>query len=234
MATRLKTKAAVQVPQTKTDCAADIKLIGDMQREFERQRAEMNDKIAEITKQYQPGMEFLQGRLQMLQEGVQAFCEAHREALCGKGKTANLVTGEVSWRQRPQRQHSWRRLGDGDTAAHGSWPLRASHQRAQQGSHAERARGRQGHRWHRHRVGRGGLRHYPLRGCIRGGGVSLSAKQLAAGQRRTLRTMRERLLRMADDWEDLDEYARSCLTDLADKAEEVALAISPDAHEVGL
>lgn len=101
MATRLKTKAAIQVPQTKTDCAADIKLIGDLQRDFERQRAEMNDKIAEITKQYQPSLESLQGRLQVLQEGVQLYCEAHREELCGKGKTANLVTGEVSWRQRP-------------------------------------------------------------------------------------------------------------------------------------
>ena len=61
----------------------------------------MNDKIAEITKQYQPSLEALQGRLEILQEGVQAYCEAHREELCGKGKTANLVTGEVSWRTRP-------------------------------------------------------------------------------------------------------------------------------------
>jgi phage host-nuclease inhibitor protein Gam len=101
MATRLKAKAAVQVPQTRTDCAADIRLIGDLQRDFERQRAEMNDKIAQITQQHQPALEALQSRLQVLQEGVQLYCEAHREELCGKGKTANLVTGEVSWRQRP-------------------------------------------------------------------------------------------------------------------------------------
>ena len=63
--------------------------------------------------------------------------------------------------------------------------------------------------------------------------MSLSAAQIAGGQRRTLRAMRERLLRMADEWEELDEYARSCLTDLADKAEEVAVAISPEAHEAG-
>jgi hypothetical protein len=63
--------------------------------------------------------------------------------------------------------------------------------------------------------------------------MSATAKQIAAGQRRTLRTMHERLLRMADDWEDLDEYARGLLTDLADKAQEVASAISPEAHEVG-
>ena len=36
---------------------------------------------------------------------MQAWCEAHRAELCGEGdklgKTANLVTGEVSWRVRP-------------------------------------------------------------------------------------------------------------------------------------
>jgi len=99
--TRIKKKAAIAVPQSKTDCANDIKLIGDLTRQFERLRAEMNDKIAEITQAAQPELESLQGRLLVLQEGVQAYCEAHREELCGKGKTANLVTGEVAWRQRP-------------------------------------------------------------------------------------------------------------------------------------
>ena len=36
---------------------------------------------------------------------MQAWCEANRTELCGAndklGKTANLVTGDVSWRQRP-------------------------------------------------------------------------------------------------------------------------------------
>lgn len=62
--------------------------------------------------------------------------------------------------------------------------------------------------------------------------MSLTDKQIAGGQRRTLRAMRERLLRMADEWEGVDEYARTSLTDLADKAEEVALAITPDAPTV--
>lgn len=53
--------------------------------------------------------------------------------------------------------------------------------------------------------------------------------QLAGGQRRTLRAMRERILNMADDWDGLDEYARGCLTELADKAAEVIKAITPDA-----
>ena len=39
----------------------------------------------------------------MLQKGVQGWCEANRDELTnnGKTKTANLVTGEVQWRNRP-------------------------------------------------------------------------------------------------------------------------------------
>lgn len=102
MATRLKTPAASSVPQSKTDCASYIKSLGDVQRDFERQRADMNDAIALITKNYQPALEALQTRMAALQTGVQTWCEANRAALCdGHSKTANLVTGEVSWRQRP-------------------------------------------------------------------------------------------------------------------------------------
>lgn len=103
--TRLKAPTLTAVPQSKTDCAAHIKDLGDLQREFERQRAEMNDAIAEIAKRYQPELEQLTQRIETLQQGVQAWCEAHRMDLCGEndklGKTANFVTGTVAWRQRP-------------------------------------------------------------------------------------------------------------------------------------
>jgi phage host-nuclease inhibitor protein Gam len=105
MATRIKSKTLVAVPQSKNDCAESIRLIGDLQREFERERAEMNDAIAAITQKHQPLLADLSQRLDALQAGVQAWCEAHRIELCGEadklGKTVNLVTGEVSWRQRP-------------------------------------------------------------------------------------------------------------------------------------
>lgn len=103
MATKVKAKAtAVAVPQNKTDCAAFIKNLGDVQRDFERQRAEMNDAIANITQQHQPALDAMTERLQRLQKGIQIWCEANRAALCeGSSKTANLITGEVSWRQRP-------------------------------------------------------------------------------------------------------------------------------------
>lgn len=103
MATK-KTKApatTAPVPQSRADCAAQIKVLGDTQRQFERARAAMNDEIAKITAKYQPTLEALDASAQALAKGIQTWCEANRATLCETGKTANLVTGEVSWRQRP-------------------------------------------------------------------------------------------------------------------------------------
>lgn len=99
--TRLKTVSTVQAPQSKADAMRDIKMIGDLQRELGRIEADINDKIAAITNTAAPRIEALRERLTELQAGVQTWCEAHRVEICGKGKTANLVTGEVAWRQRP-------------------------------------------------------------------------------------------------------------------------------------
>jgi phage host-nuclease inhibitor protein Gam len=101
--TKLKTKASVYAPQTQNDCAADIKKLGDLQRDFTRMQADMNDAIAKITKDYQPKLEALSARIETLQKGVQTYCEAHRDELTNsnKVKTANFVTGDVQWRQRP-------------------------------------------------------------------------------------------------------------------------------------
>ncbi|MBL8500664.1 MAG: host-nuclease inhibitor Gam family protein [Nitrosomonas sp.] len=102
-ATRIKAKAQVYVPQTRDDTAADIRQIGDLERQKLRVISEMNDAIAQITQSYQPRIDALSDQLKTLQEGVQGYCEAHRDELTdnGKVKFANLITGEVSWRQRP-------------------------------------------------------------------------------------------------------------------------------------
>lgn len=106
MATKIKKPAAaVSVPQSREECAAYIKLLGDAQREFERTRAEMNDAIANITKSFSPVLENQTAQILALQVGIQTWAEANRVKLLGDGdklgKTANLVTGTVSWRQRP-------------------------------------------------------------------------------------------------------------------------------------
>jgi hypothetical protein len=60
-------------------------------------------------------------------------------------------------------------------------------------------------------------------------------KQVAAGQVRSLRTLRAKLLTMADEWEGLDEYIRTCLTELADHAEMVSIELlgNPSPAELG-
>ena len=52
MATRIKSKTLAEVPQSKNDCAESIRTIGDLQREFERNRAAMNDAIAAISQEH--------------------------------------------------------------------------------------------------------------------------------------------------------------------------------------
>ena len=63
----------------------------------------MNDEIAKIAAAAQPALDELKICIETLQAGVQTWCEANRDALTegGKVKSANLITGEVSWRQRP-------------------------------------------------------------------------------------------------------------------------------------
>jgi len=100
---RIKAPALVSaVPQSRDECARDIRIIGDLQRDLTRQRTTMNDQIAEHTQFHQPVIDGLQQRIIAVSVGVQTWCEAHRsELLKGDAKTANLVTGEVAWRSRP-------------------------------------------------------------------------------------------------------------------------------------
>jgi len=99
----LKSKAQVYVPQTKEDAAADVRKVGELMRQLTREEADMNDLIAEITQRYQPAFDLLKEQITLLQDGVQSYCEANRDALTngGKVKSANLITGEVAWRQNP-------------------------------------------------------------------------------------------------------------------------------------
>lgn len=105
MATKQRLKAAAQqwVAQTQDDVAAAIRQIGEMNREVARLTADMNDEIAAITQKYQALITPKQERLLGMQTGVQVWCEANRDRLTngGRVKTANLITGNVVWRQRP-------------------------------------------------------------------------------------------------------------------------------------
>ena len=100
---RLKKQAATYVAQSRDDVARDIRVLGDLQREQARQVAYMNDRIATITAEFQPHIDQLGERIKTLQAGVHGWCEAHRAELTdgNKTKTANFITGTVSWRIDP-------------------------------------------------------------------------------------------------------------------------------------
>lgn len=101
--TKLKTKAQTTVPQSRDECADAIYRIGESQRELKRIELEINDVVATITAEKQPTIDAIKARVSELSEGVQTWCEAHRMDITenGKVKFANLITGEVNWRQRP-------------------------------------------------------------------------------------------------------------------------------------
>lgn len=104
--TRMKTAAvAVAVPQSRSMCADQIRQLGDLQREYARTCTEMNDAIAALANAAEPVLADLARRTTALQTGIQTWCEANRLTLLGEddrnGKTANLITGEVSWRVKP-------------------------------------------------------------------------------------------------------------------------------------
>ncbi|MDJ5401964.1 host-nuclease inhibitor Gam family protein [Salmonella enterica] len=99
---RLKAAAASYTPQSREQVSVDIKKIGDIQRELTRIEADANDQIAVIMNQNTPKIEALRAELDVLQKGVQTWCEANRSSITkGDSKTANLITGEVAWRKNP-------------------------------------------------------------------------------------------------------------------------------------
>lgn len=61
--------------------------------------------------------------------------------------------------------------------------------------------------------------------------MSRTDKQLAGDQRRTLRSMTARLLRMADAWDGVDEFNRMQLNELADQAERVGVDMVAEAND---
>jgi len=97
-----KPAIAVYVCQSKEEAQNAIKALGDAQRELTRLQTEINDRIAEIVSGRKDEMDALAERVETLTNGIHIWCEVNRVGLCGdKGKSANLITGEVAWRTRP-------------------------------------------------------------------------------------------------------------------------------------
>jgi phage host-nuclease inhibitor protein Gam len=101
---KTKTPAvAVPVPANVEECASYIRRLGDIERQHATRKAELDTKVAALVDEYAAVLLDLANRRTQLHQGIQVFCEAHRQQLTqgGKTKTVRLVTGEVAWRNRP-------------------------------------------------------------------------------------------------------------------------------------
>lgn len=96
---KLKAMALSSSCQNKAEVMENIAKIGEKQRELTRLETEISDIIAQATNERKNKIDLLQLEIESLQMSVQIWCEANREKLLKNGvKTANLITGEVSWR----------------------------------------------------------------------------------------------------------------------------------------
>ena len=99
---KIKAIANLVACQSKAEVQEFIHIIGDKSREIDRLETKMNDEIAVITEAYAEKINPLRLQIEQHTSAVQIWCEANRLKLLEKGvKTANLITGEVSWRFRP-------------------------------------------------------------------------------------------------------------------------------------
>ncbi len=101
---KAKTQNTQEKPKTphchsKGQAQVYIKALGDNERKIAKHTAKMNEELAKVAAKYAERITPLQEMNDELETAVKAWCEAHKaELLTGDGKTANLITGEVSWR----------------------------------------------------------------------------------------------------------------------------------------
>lgn len=103
MARKTKVAALAAVPQTGGECDRMIERIGQVQRELEHRQTAMNDDLAARKAQHEEGAATFKTELAGLVQGVQAYCEAHRDEMTEEGRVKfhRFPAGEVAWRARP-------------------------------------------------------------------------------------------------------------------------------------
>lgn len=101
---RIKTQATNwPVPEDIDEAADMVARIGDLTREIERIKLDMQEEMARIKEEYERKAQPLMEERTALTEGVRIWAEANRRKLTqdGKVKYVRLTTGEIKWRQRP-------------------------------------------------------------------------------------------------------------------------------------
>jgi len=101
---RVKTAASnYAVPEDIDEAADMVARIGDLTREIERIKLDMQEELAEVKARHEARAQPLIEERTALTEGVRLWAEANRKRLTmgGKVKYVRLTTGEIKWRQRP-------------------------------------------------------------------------------------------------------------------------------------
>lgn len=99
---KIKAVATIIACQSLEQVQDFIRHIGDKNREVTRLQAKMNDEVAVITSSYTESINTLKQEIEQMTGAVEIWCAANRSKILEKGlKTANLITGEVSWRFNP-------------------------------------------------------------------------------------------------------------------------------------
>lgn len=93
---------SLPAPQSREEVTEMIARIGALQRERQVIELAMTEEMEAIKRRHEAEALPKAEEIRRLTGGVQAWCEANREAICPKGhKTAAFATGEVSWRVTP-------------------------------------------------------------------------------------------------------------------------------------
>lgn len=102
---KAKAKAMARVPQSREDAVWAVGRIGTLRREIAARKGAADEQIRAIGEEAEEALGPLAEELRQHEEGVQAFCEAHRLALTGDGKVKfhEFGTGRISWRLRPAK-----------------------------------------------------------------------------------------------------------------------------------
>lgn len=102
---RAKAKALQRVPQSREDAVWTVGRIGTLRRDIAAKKAAADEQLKTIGEQVEQALTPLAEELAELEAGLQAYCEANRNALTGDGKVKfhDFGTGRVSWRLRPPK-----------------------------------------------------------------------------------------------------------------------------------
>ncbi|HAE37693.1 MAG TPA: host-nuclease inhibitor protein Gam [Candidatus Riflebacteria bacterium] len=100
---RTKIEVNREIPKTRQELVDQIAELGRQERMRNKIENEMNEAITKLKKRYEEEAEPCNQKIKAIVNGVEAYCEVHRDELTdgGKTKTVTLPSGTLSWRKCP-------------------------------------------------------------------------------------------------------------------------------------